>query len=349
MGINDVAREVGLSTATVSRALRDLPGVSDDTRRRVVEAAERLGYVASPAASVLAGGQTRTVAIVAPHVTGWFFATVVEGAESVLRQHGYDVLLYSLGGDPQARHRVLQSHLLTKRVDGILIVGIQPTKDEQAWLRGQAPPVALVGAAMPGCPSIRIDDRRAAGIAARHLLDLGHRRIGYVGGGASEPHDATSIARLRGFRSTLRARAVSVRRTLEASGRFTLDGGFEAGCSLLARPDPPSAVVCASDEMAIGVLGAASERGLAVPQDLSVVGIDDHQLARFLGLTTVRQPVTEQGQLAARGLLELIPTVRPGPLPRPAPADLVLPTELVVRRTTGPARAEVPQSTLTTR
>ncbi len=201
IGIHDVANDVGLSTATVSRALRNLPGVSTETRQRVVESAQRLGYVASPAASVLAGGETRTIAIVAPYVTRWFFATLVEGAESVLRQHGYDVLLYSLGGDHSTRSRVLHSHLLTKRVDGVLVLGIEPTADERDWLNRNAPPIALVGARMPGCPSVQIDDELAARTGVEHLLELGHRRIGYVGGSAVEPLDfSTPRARLNGYR-----------------------------------------------------------------------------------------------------------------------------------------------------
>ena len=118
-GINDVAAATGVSTATVSRSLRGLPGVSATTRERVLEAAARLGYVPSPQAAGLASGSTRTIAIVVPYLTRWFFAEVVEAAERVLRAAGYDVLLYSLGGDPAVRHRVLEQHVLGKRVDAV--------------------------------------------------------------------------------------------------------------------------------------------------------------------------------------------------------------------------------------
>ncbi|MEZ5092039.1 LacI family DNA-binding transcriptional regulator [Nocardioides sp.] len=340
-GINDVAHEVGLSTATVSRALRNLPGVSEETRQRVVEAAQRLGYVASPAASVLAGGETRTIAVVAPFVTRWFFATVVEGAESVLRQHGYDVLLYSLGGDQATRSRVLHSHQLTKRVDGVLVLGIEPTDDEELWLHTHAPPVSLVGARMEGCPSVSIDDERAARIGLQHLLDLGHRRIAYVGGSATEPLDfSTPRARLRGYRSTLTTAGIPLRAEYETYGHFTIEGGFEAGGELLSLEDPPTAIFCASDEMAIGVLSAARERGVSVPGQLSVMGIDDHLLARYIGLSTVRQPVVEQGQIAARNLLEVIRQRRLAPSDRVLFGDTVLPAELVARTSTGPADAD---------
>ena len=350
-GIHDVANEVSLSTATVSRALRNLPGVSEETRQRVVEAAQRLGYVASPAASVLAGGETRTIAIVAPYVTRWFFATVVEGAESVLRQHGYDVLLYNLGGDLAARSRVLHSHLLSKRVDGVLVIGIEPTADEREWLNRNSPPIALVGARMPGCPSVQIDDERAARTGLEHLLELGHRLIGYVGGSAVEPLDFSApTARLNGYRHSLRDAGIAHRTDLEAFGHFTIEGGYEAGLELLGLPDPPTAIFCASDEMAIGVLSAARELNLRVPEDVSVVGIDDHVLARFVGLTTVRQPVTQLGQVAAHNLLALIHQRRIPQASDTPVADTVLDAELVHRSSSvAPVSPDQPISTDRTR
>ena len=169
-GIKDVAREVEMSTATVSRALRDLPGVSEETRTRVMETARRLGYVPSPGAAALASGKTRTVAVVVPWVTRWFFAAVVEGAEEVLRERGYDLLLYNLGGDEAARHRVFETSLLTKRVDAVLVLSLKPSPDELARLEELGRPVTVVGADVPGWATVRIDDDEAARIATRHLL-----------------------------------------------------------------------------------------------------------------------------------------------------------------------------------
>ena len=137
--IHDLARETGVSTATVSRALRGLPRVSDETRAKVMDAALRLGYVPSPHAVGLAsGGQTRTVAIVVLFVTRWFFATVVHGAEQVLRERGYDVLLYNIGGDPDARRRVLLTQLVTKRADALIVVGEGDGADPMIRLAARA-------------------------------------------------------------------------------------------------------------------------------------------------------------------------------------------------------------------
>ena len=330
-GIQDVAREVGLSTATVSRALRGIPGVSDETRQRVQEVAQRMGYVPSAAASVLASGQTRTIAVVVPFVTRWYFGEVVEGAESVLRAQGYDVLLYNLSGDPQARHRVLSTHLLTKRVDGILVLGVEPTASERHWLATHAPPLGLVGGAVKGIPTVRIDDTEAALTAMHHLLELGHRRIGYVGGSEIEPLNfSTPRARRLGYHQALREVGVEPDPDLEAWGHFTVEGGIDAGHRLLRLSRPPTAVFCASDEMAWGVMRAAMQRGLRIPDELSVIGIDDHDLSRFTDLTTVRQPVADMGRAAAERLLAQLSgaTIET--------EDLLMPTELIVRRTTAP-------------
>ena len=328
-GIKDVAREVEMSTATVSRALRGLPGVSEETRGRVRETARRLGYVPSPSAAGLASGQTRTVAVIVPFVTRWFFAAVVQGAEEVLRERGYDLLLYNLAGDPSARHRVFETSLLTKRVDAVLVLSLKPSPDELVRLGKLGRPVTIVGADLPGWATVRIDDRLAAQTAMRHLLDLGHERIGYVGGATEGVLDFTApAARLAGYRDSLLEHGRSPEPALEANGEFTVAGGMRAGRELLERSDRPTAVFAASDEMAIGVLRAARELGLRVPEDLSVVGIDDHEMAGIFDLTTVAQPAHEQGRVAALQVL--------GALAQRdwEPEQVLLPTRLVVRRTT---------------
>jgi DNA-binding LacI/PurR family transcriptional regulator len=202
--IKDVAREVGVSTATVSRALRGLPRVSEETRVRVLQVAAELDYVASPSAAGLASGQTRAVGVIVPFVTRWFYASVVQGAEELLREAGYDLLLYNLGGDKDARHRVFRTHLLRKRVDAVLVLSLTPTDDEVAALMRLDRPVAVVGATVSGWASVRIDDGATARIAMRHLIDLGHRRIGYVGGSLEEQLDfAAPLDRLNGYRAAM--------------------------------------------------------------------------------------------------------------------------------------------------
>lgn len=329
--IKDVARDVEMSTATVSRALRGLRGVSDETRERVLEASRRLGYVASPSAAGLASGQTRTVAVIVPMVTRWFFAAVVQGAEEVLRERGYDLLLYNLGGDPSARHRVFETSLLTKRVDAVLVLSLKPSHDELHRLSQLGRPVILVGADVPGWATVRIDDHVAAATATRHLVDLGHERIGYLGGATEGVLDFTApTARLAGYRETLEQAGLPICPEHEVDGHFTIDGGLHAAHTLLRRADRPTAIFAASDEMAMGALRAARDLGLRVPEDLSIIGIDDHELAEYFDLTTVAQPVQEQGRVAATQVLAALG----GEEWRPE--QVILPTELVVRRTTAP-------------
>ena len=330
--IKDVARDVDMSIATVSRALRGLAGVSDETRERVMESALRLGYVPSPSAAGLATGQTRTVAVIVPFVTKWFFGAVVDGAEQVLRQQGYDLLLYNLAGDDSARHRVFETSLLTKRVDAVLVLSLKPSPDELARLAALGRPVTIVGADLPGWATVRIDDHEAAATATRHLVELGHRRIGYIGGKTEGVLDFSApVARLAGYREVVEEADLDVDPRLEADGEFTVDGGLAAGRVLLGHPDRPTAVFAASDEMAIGVLRAARELGLRIPDDVSVIGIDNHDMADYFDLTTVAQAVHEQGRVAAAQVLAALAD------DDWKPEQVVLPTELLVRRTTGPA------------
>jgi LacI family transcriptional regulator, repressor for deo operon, udp, cdd, tsx, nupC, and nupG len=334
-GIKDVANELKMSTATVSRALRGLPGVSATTRERVQQTARALGYVPSPTAARLASGQTYTVAVVVPWVTRWFFAAVVQGAEEVLRDHGYDLLLYNLAGSADARHRVFEAGRLTKRVDAVLVLSLQPTAVELARLEALGCPVTFVGANVPGWTTVRIDDEQAARTATDHLIALGHRRIGYVGGPGVLDFTAPQ-AREAGYRDSLVVAGLPHDPSLEVDGEFTVAGGIEAGTRLLERADRPSGIFAASDEMAIGVLRAARQLELRVPHDVSVLGIDDHELASFFDLTTVAQPVLEQGRLAARQVLDALAATGSGELWQPA--QVILPTRLLQRGSTGPPR-----------
>jgi DNA-binding LacI/PurR family transcriptional regulator len=300
----------------------------------VLQAAAELDYVASPSAAGLASGQTRAVGVIVPFVTRWFYASVVQGAEELLRESGYDLLLYNLGGDREARRRVFRTHLLRKRVDAVLVLSLTPTADEVAALTKLDRPVAVVGATVPGWSSVRIDDDATARIAMRHLVDLGHRRIGYIGGSLEDQLDfAAPLDRLRGYRAAMREAGLRKDRSWEVIGDFTVRGGLAAMRLLLEADQRPTAVFAASDEMAVGAVHAVREAGLRVPQDISVVGIDDHEMAEFFELSTVAQPVHEQGQLAAKLLLDALASDPD----RPAkPQELIVPTRLLVRKTTAP-------------
>jgi DNA-binding LacI/PurR family transcriptional regulator len=360
--IDDVARLAGVSTATVSRALRGLPPVSESTRRRVLAAAEQLGYTASPSASRLAGGKTGTVAVVVPRITSWFFATVVEAAEETLHQAGYDLLLYNLGGREQIRQRLLRTANLHKRADAVMLVATPIHASDLPVVTGRVLPGVTVssGTVIPGWPCVRIDDVLAARTATEHLLALGHRRIAHISGDDSdELAFTTHLDRRRGYREALLAAGITPDPRLDIEAQFTVHGGRRATEELLRRGVPPTAIFAACDEMAMGAMARLRQAGLRVPQDVSVIGVDDHSLAAVVGLTTVAQPAAEQGRLAAAMLLDpldgttrgigagLVTRREPGLAnlggtePASQPAELViLPTRLVVRESTGPPPAD---------
>jgi DNA-binding LacI/PurR family transcriptional regulator len=303
--IDAVAKLAGVSTATVSRALRGLPNVSAETRARVLAAAGELDYVMSPSASRLASGQTRSIGVVSPYLGRWYFGQVLSGAEEVLRAAGYDVLLFALPDDG-ARQAFFARMPLRRRVDGVLILTLPLDEAEMAQLGALGLPLASVGIPGRGISSVGIDDEAGARTAVNHLVNLGHERIALIGGGSEPLHFTVPHDRLAGYRGALADAGLPVLPGYEMDGQFTFVGGEAAMAGLLALPDPPTAVFAESDEMAVGAMRAVRQAGLSVPDDVSIVGFDDHELATMMDLTTVAQPVHDQGRIAAQMLLDRI-------------------------------------------
>jgi LacI family repressor for deo operon, udp, cdd, tsx, nupC, and nupG len=332
--IDDVARAAGVSTATVSRALRGLPSVSEHTRLAVVHAATSLGYVVSRSASNLASGHTLAVAVIAPYMERWFFAQAVSAIESELRERGFDALLIGLTQPEEGGRRPFDARALRGRVDGVVVLTVPLTGRELDDVRGLGLPTVYVGATIPGAMSVRIDDYSLARLATQHLLELGHTRIAYVGGDPLQPLNFTAPAdRRAGWMSTMRDAGVDPDPRWDVPGRFTAAGGLRAGLQLLDLAEPPTAVFCASDEMAFGVLAAARQRRVSVPAALSVLGVDGHELGELVGLTTIVQPVEQQGELAARMVLEALQSGRSR-----EQEHVVLPVHLALRDSTATLR-----------
>jgi LacI family repressor for deo operon, udp, cdd, tsx, nupC, and nupG len=299
--IHDVARDTGVSTATVSRALRGLPNVSPSTREMVQAAAARLGYVPSPSASGLSGGRHHAIAIVIPSTARWFYTTVVEGVDSVLRREGYDTFLVILAATATDRERLFHNALLRKRADAVIALGIDFTADERRELRTVDMPAMVVGAPVRGVRSVGIDDTAAGTAAMEHLLALGHRRIGHLGGETEYGMDhSVGQDRAQAWRAALERHDIVPAPEWYALGAFLMPQAKIAATTMLQSADPPTAIFAGSDEMAFGAIAAALELGLRVPQDLSVIGIDDHAWSEAFGLTTIRQDPFDQGRIAAR-------------------------------------------------
>lgn len=334
-GIEDVAREAGVSTATVSRALRGMPNVSAATRERVEAAARRLGYRPSPSASALASGRSRTIGLLTPWVNRWYFSNVIEGAERRLRQAGYDALLYSFAVSEQGRSPRVDPEVLRRRVDGILVVGLPLEVSEVRALEVLDLPIVFVGTGHGDHPVVGIDDEALAVAATRYLLGLGHRTIGHITGTPDDlRHWTPPVERRRGWYRALSDAGVTVAPTWEEFGFFDIAGGTASTHRLLDRHPEVTALFVASDEMAMGALLAARERGLRVPEDLSLVGVDGHEISELVGLTTMSQPVVRQGTEAAAMVLELIGEA--GSAVSDVPRRVTFPATLVERATAGP-------------
>jgi DNA-binding LacI/PurR family transcriptional regulator len=325
--IRDVAREAGVSTATVSRALRGLANVDPITREHVQRIADRLDYVISPAASRLASGRAGSIAVITPYVARWYFAKVLSGVERVLERSDLDLLLYS-AGDPSAPHRVPPHRRLRRRVDAVLVIGLPADSADVKQLFDLGLPVTLIGARARGVSSVSIDDVEGGRMATQHLINLGHERIGLIFGRSSPTRYFPEHDRRAGFLAAMAASGLKSDPDLQTSGQFTVEGGEHAMTAQLARQAPPTAVFAMSDEMAFGALRALRRHGLRPGHDVSVVGFDGHDMSDLLDLTTVCQPVESIGELAARCLLDQLAD------PDAEPQVHRLPTQLDVRGST---------------
>ncbi len=336
VGIDDVAQRARVSTATVSRTLSGRGPVSAATRERVLAAASELGYVVSSAASSLASGRTRNIGVLVPILDQWFFSRVLAGIAETLQASGYDLTLYALTADAEHRHRVFDTSLRRQRVDGVLVVSMALTADETRQLAALGLPVIALGGRAGAMPALAIDDVAVARRATEHLLHLGHRDIAHLGLHAEFEGDfRIPSQRRQGFAEAMRAAGLGEqldRVDRFAAADFTMAGGHAATARLLRdAATRPTALFAASDEMAIGAILAAREAGLRVPEDLSVVGVDGHDLAEFFGLTTIDQFPERQGAQAAHAMLAAVGE----PLtPAVAPGDLAF--TLVDRATTAP-------------
>ena len=323
----DVARMAGVGMGTVSRALNNAPGVSEKTRRRVLEVAEQLSYVVSPEASRLRPGTTGRVAVVVPHLSRWFFAATLRGAESALREANLDVLLYCVDG-LEARRAFFAELPARRKVDAVLVLAFPVSEAERQRLEMLGVHIVAAGGQLASYPYVSIDDEAAARKAVDHLIRLGHRRIAMIEAvDADEPEWPPNPGRSDGYANALQAAGLPFARELVRTVDWGGGGGADAMAELLALPDPPTAVYAHSDEVAVGAMRTVRRLGLRVPEDISIIGIDDHPVAELTELTTIRQPVHEQGRLAGRTVASLING-------ESVPASVVLPTELVVRRST---------------
>jgi len=323
----DVARRARVSFMTVSRVVNGVPGVRERTRARVLKAIEELGYYPNAAARALNSSRSRNVGIVFPRrdylLIAPFCVELCVGVEARLKQRGYHLFLGSLANQRDSG----ELHALYKegKVDGLILFA--PPTDDPGIERLAAdglPFVVVHGRSRKvKVPYVDTDNDQGTALVLGHLIELGHRRIGFVTGNMAE---VNSQDRLRGYRAGLRARGIRVDEALVRSGDWTLESGYAALESLMRTGRPPTAIAFSNDQMAIGALKAAQDLGVRVPDDVSVTGYDDIQYASFTSpaLTTVRQHIGAVGDRVAELMLERIEEKRPT-------RHIVLDPELVIR------------------
>ena len=331
--IRDVAQRAGVSKGAVSFALNGRPGVADETRARILRAADELGW--RPSASARALSQRRALAIGLvlagpPAQLGDHFCQLLTGMEEVLAVQGY-VLVMSVVADTQAAVVTYERLISDQRVDGVVLTDPRADDPRYSPLAELDVPAVVVGDPVWSCPFpyVAADERPVVMQAVRHLVDLGHRRIGHVSGPRNVAHAAV---REQAWRDAMTAAGLRCPESVD--GGFSAGGGALATRRLLAAEDPPTAIFYANDVMAIAGVGVARERGVRVPQDLSMVGCDDISLAQHVDppLTTINHDAVTHGRIAAARLLATLNSTQPDQV---APPDPVL----VVRASTGPPRA----------
>ena len=326
--IADVAALAGVSVPTVSKVLNGRQGVSNETRARILTLLDEHNYRRR-------GTERRQrvglVDFVIRDLTSLWANELVQGAEQEASRAGVGLVVTSTHGRRIGNRHWIQQ-LSSRRTDGIVLVISELQEGAEDQLRRLNTPLVLVdpvGSAEPNHPTVAATNWAGGLSAAEHLIGLGHRRIGIVTGPAQV---ACARDRLDGYRAALRRASLEVTDDLVRHGDFDVTGGYRGATSLLALPDPPTAIFAASDQQAYGVYQAARERGLNIPTDLSVVGFDDVELCQWVSppLTTVRQPLTEMAREATRMVLELSRNID---LPAPR---IELATHLVIRASTGP-------------
>jgi LacI family repressor for deo operon, udp, cdd, tsx, nupC, and nupG len=302
----DVARHAGVSIATVSRALRGVPGVSQPTRERIRQIAHDLSYVISPEASALSRGQTGRVAIVLPQLDAWFYSAMLASMAPVLREAELDMLVYEVDGEEQ-RTRFLRELPARRKVDAVILTALPMAQAEVERLDLLGVHVVVAGGSLRDYPHVMVDDLEAGRTATQHLVDLGHRRIAMI---RTSDTDGTAwssdVLRIQAWRETLEAAGLEAADELLVTESYGVGAGARAMARLLSLAEPPTAVFAYSDELAFAAIAHARSVGLRVPEDLSVLGIDGHPMGELLGVTTVDQDVARQGRLAAELAVRLV-------------------------------------------
>ena len=339
--VEDVARAAGVSAMTVSRVVNGGSNVRESTRAAVLEAIERLNYSPNAAARSLAAGDASQIGLLYSNPSAVYLSQFLIGALAGARRTGCHLVLEACEGESADEQAEATRRFANTAVEGVILPPpLSESAPVQAELAAAGIPAVSVatGQPSPGSLNVRIDDFAAAKAMTEHLIELGHRNIGFIKG---HPNQIASRERYRGFIAALEEAGLSESAAAVEQGYFTFRSGLVAAERLLARQSRPTAIFASNDDMAAAAVGVAHRQGLHVPDDLSVVGFDDTSLATNIWpeLTTVRQPIAAMAETAVNLLLSRL-RGRPGA--EPPTEERVLEHELIIRESSGQAPAPAP-------
>lgn len=342
--IRDIAEAANVSTAAVSYVINDKPGVSDETRRRVRRIMREMNYRPNPQARGLAARRTGMLGLMIPDITDPFYVNIVRGVEAEANGLGYTLNLCTTHGDAE-RERDVAEILASGGVDGVIMMAYKLQPSELKELSEGRVPIVVIDnpEAVGWVPSVIVDNAALGRTATAHLIELGHTRIGFIHGVEGS---RSSVGRYEGYVEALVSHRMKPRPELVERGGFSHAGGLMAARKLLLLADPPTAVFAANDQMALGVMSAAAELGLSVPEDVSIIGVDDIEAAALVvpGLTTLKQPTCEIGASAVQILDGLIKSPEEALVAGASSVDqVVFEAELVVRGSCCAPRLEARQ------
>lgn len=326
--IRDVARLAGVSVATVSRALSNPEKVSPESLAKVHKAIAEVGYRPNMLARNFRSARAYAVVVLVPDIANPFYSLFIRALEDRAHQKGYAVLLGDTRGTPEREIEYIR-RVETRLADGI--VQLRPSSEKsQNNIPPDVPCVNACGCEYTTGPAIRIDNRGAAKSMVNYLISLGHKRIGVISGLKDNPH---AIDRLQGYKEALAEAGIPFEKELIAEGDFTMWSGLNAAFQFCNMKNRPTAIFSMNDEMAIGAMQTLKNQGIKIPEDMSVTGFDDIAYAKYSdpSLTTISQPAEEMGKMAMDMLLKVI---EGEPLSQ---RECVLPTEFIIRKSTGPA------------
>lgn len=335
VNIKDIAKKAGVSYATVSRALNNRPEVNENTRREIQKLADEMGYKPNALARGLVTRESKTLGLIIPDITNPFFPEVARGVEEAASRLGYNVFLCNTNWDAE-KERIYMEILEEKRIDGLILASVTDDgKTLEGFIR-RGTPLVLINRVLKDVDVhyVIIDNIKGGYMVVEHLLELGHKRIAFIGG---LPHVEATRERMQGYRLALASRGLPVAEELICCGAFKKESGYQNTMKLLEinAVNRPTAIFAANDILALGVIQAVQESGLRVPEDIAVTGFDDIAFASYaeVSLTTIAQPKYIMGEMAAKILIE---DIKEGAVRERK--HIVLQPRLVVRKSSGSAR-----------